>query len=1315
MISRSKNGKSRAIQKTHETRVPPPPILSKAHKEILMKMYVTNVANRLRELGTPSDSDLRRWVYELLQNAKDSISNDPSRDGVDMSITTTLNTVEFKHNGSPFTAKSLLGLLYKYSEGKRSGESIGRFGTGFLTTHCLSKVISISGDMYTTHDNTSAVGFSLKMFRDGDGPHELAEGLRKMEESRQYTAETSGWTKFTYHLSSDLNQRAMKKGLASLKTNALLTMLFCPRIKSLKLNECGKPVRFMKLQTVAINDQLQSTDFVMETDVRTMRRFVHASIERPNEKLSEKYKTNRRLRLTVVVEVDAENQLVKQSDKTPSHFCDFPLIGSEKHVMPVIINSPDFEPDSERVGLILDGPDLDFETQKITEAGINRLILLETIPLFQEIVSFLAASHHNLHFLLRGLSSIPSLPTFDREWFKTQIVKPYRDILIQFAIVETEVCRRKISSEVLKTEDLLAAKQEARVLFVRDDDEDGTLYDLYRDYFGPACLSIKAVNATWVEYIWDECGVCGLGELCAMIQTIESADQLQMDQESRREPFEWLNDIFQYILKSEKQELLESMQLIPNENQYFISLNDPEIADGKELTPFALDVLKDLGEDLRAVLVHHSITALDSVLQVKWTPADLGHRIHSRVEDLITESQNKINSFDEITDAIWPLLKIVPNSDDYDSEFLARQQSAFSLVATFRGKLSNPIVNNDLDIVAWQSTHIWCRHALICVVSDLKTIDDLGKIVKDPVDWLNQLYDYLQKEVDSLTLDAAAIVPDQTGTFQTRPRLSNDQIHDIFKTPPFEEEGLKLREILVFPGITTIGLSQTKTLRDVGELIAKLFTEQTSPPQRQRGFMSGPTRPDTRQVVKWRLALLLVHVLPCMSASAHKTNARLLNLVTELFPADVAGMEKTVLAEDVPPAWHMPNVICLKQVISRVAELASLNELTTKVAEPIQFLNHLFSLVKRFHIDKPGRIYPNERGKFGRHCDLKHGTGIPDELKDALLQLSQTDVRAKLIDKRCKPKQQLVKMKLREVCSDIDACVKRIYEDSTQHQNPIYRKVLATLNAKWIEADLEKAAELFPYFALNKGWIVCQVILDEASRNWLAQLAPYSDEDLKALSTESFEFQSFEQLEAEAHELEAKLEQLNEEERWTAAAIQERVDSGLTTIEKELEGLLRYKFADCFPPGTDMSDIARCAAEYFDTSRKKDIGYLGEAAVFKDLRDSGKFEKVIWPNHSESKDGHPLCSGNEIFFIKETGRHYDIEVITRNFTHIFIEVKSTYRHISDGRVGHHLGQDQLHLFASSTAEKQCVLALVFKAESEQPDIHYFSIGPFHQE
>ena len=132
-------------------------------KKIFGKMYLANVRNRLRELENPTDIDCKRWIWELVQNAKDSISNKPNRKDVDIKIKVEKDTYSFIYNGSPFSAETLVALIYKYSEGKsNNGESTGRFGTGFLTTHSLSKTVRITGDIIQKNEENIR-GFNLTM------------------------------------------------------------------------------------------------------------------------------------------------------------------------------------------------------------------------------------------------------------------------------------------------------------------------------------------------------------------------------------------------------------------------------------------------------------------------------------------------------------------------------------------------------------------------------------------------------------------------------------------------------------------------------------------------------------------------------------------------------------------------------------------------------------------------------------------------------------------------------------------------------------------------------------------------------------------------------------------------------------------------------------------------------------------------------------------------------------------------------------------------------------------------------------------------
>ena len=103
----------------------------------------------LDSLAGKFECSAKRWIWELIQNAKDaSIGEAP----VKIEIFYTDEYVEFKHSGKPFTIENLLYLMRQTSTKNRMKDEVnlsdvqettGKFGTGFITTMLLSKKIEI--------------------------------------------------------------------------------------------------------------------------------------------------------------------------------------------------------------------------------------------------------------------------------------------------------------------------------------------------------------------------------------------------------------------------------------------------------------------------------------------------------------------------------------------------------------------------------------------------------------------------------------------------------------------------------------------------------------------------------------------------------------------------------------------------------------------------------------------------------------------------------------------------------------------------------------------------------------------------------------------------------------------------------------------------------------------------------------------------------------------------------------------------------------------------------------------------------------------
>ena len=422
--------------------------IDNSRASVLHKMYVSNVSNRLREMDTPSDIDCQRWPWELMQNAKDSISGS-GRNSVEVVLEINEDMVIYQHDGCPFNGKTYLALLYKYSEGKANNtESTGRFGTGFLTTHSLSKVVQIEGPIYD--EDGTIYQFEVTMNRDGKDNKELIEGMKKMEaEKKFWRNKNPRWTKFKYILKTKRNKESSELGAMSFQNNIILTMLFNQTIKKVGFKyknieliyEKNKEKKEEKKNNVEIiSYTLQD---IHSKDLKT-RHFLHTKLYEYSKKLSEHYNKERYLSVECALEIEPIQKIIICNEKSPSLFCSLPLIGSEKHILPIILNTNDFEPSTERQEILLDGPEIK-KDERInkeipTDVGINRYILKRSYILFENIVKYCSENkYNNLHLLARGLKNVPLVNKyFDKKWYEDIYMLDMRNILYKYPIIYNE-------------------------------------------------------------------------------------------------------------------------------------------------------------------------------------------------------------------------------------------------------------------------------------------------------------------------------------------------------------------------------------------------------------------------------------------------------------------------------------------------------------------------------------------------------------------------------------------------------------------------------------------------------------------------------------------------------------------------------------------------------------------------------------------------------------------------------------------------------------------------------------------------------------
>ena len=167
-------------------------------------------------------------------------------------------------------------------------------------------------------------------------------------------------------------------------------MLFCPEINTIKLNDNNKLFSIERDNEFKNElNKFQIISFKIKDDEKIFtKKILYYKIDEYNEQLTEKFGKNRNLRICIGIEIDENNNIVINKS-LPCLFCSFPLVGSEAHELPFYINSLDFEPDSERQALLLDGDEKDEKTGKISAPGINKMILLKAAEIYKSLLDYI--------------------------------------------------------------------------------------------------------------------------------------------------------------------------------------------------------------------------------------------------------------------------------------------------------------------------------------------------------------------------------------------------------------------------------------------------------------------------------------------------------------------------------------------------------------------------------------------------------------------------------------------------------------------------------------------------------------------------------------------------------------------------------------------------------------------------------------------------------------------------------------------------------------------------------------------------------------
>jgi hypothetical protein len=353
----------------------------------------------------------RRWIWELFQNALDAAAGLPS---LEIRLRFGQSFI-FSHNGAPFSRKELLHLIFHGSTKRESTELIGRYGTGFLTTHVLSRRVHVRGRLQ------SGELFAFTLDRSGTTPKQLMDAMgasrtQLFESLSSAATDTESWTEFEYPLSDSSNSQLIRPVVSDLNSIAVAVMAFNPKIKSITMSG-NHEARYELVSKKGLNDN----SYLIQVGDPDHANEMHYMAIANDDDLG-----------VALLLGEIENRLsVLSPDNVPRMFVAFPLFGTEVVPLPFLVNVSAGIPTDERNGLYL-GSDNSRETNTRNKAFIER-----AWPLYHSLIDVAMEQEWESPHRLAVLTPCPKFDWLDSQWMQGQLKNNAEKLALQKPVAES--------------------------------------------------------------------------------------------------------------------------------------------------------------------------------------------------------------------------------------------------------------------------------------------------------------------------------------------------------------------------------------------------------------------------------------------------------------------------------------------------------------------------------------------------------------------------------------------------------------------------------------------------------------------------------------------------------------------------------------------------------------------------------------------------------------------------------------------------------------------------------------------------------------
>lgn len=605
-------------------------------------------ANRIVQLlqklrYSNNENSAKRWIWELCQNAKD-VCNSTGKVKISINYDEMQRKVFFRHNGKAFSMENILSLINQSSSKDRSDGSerkSGKFGTGFITTHLLSEVVSISG-LLEANDEYSR--FSISLDRTGKERNEIIAAMDKaVSDLRSCTSidfldfdEDEYNTVFEYEL-DDYGMRTARAGLENLRVSAPFVLAMLSDIEEITVENTGEKFRYKREVKCGLENAT-----VSEIEVE--------QLGHPHP--CKKYvlgMTEDNVSIYIALErMDDNMKIIPFSQNQSKLFCDFPLIGTEDFPFPVLISSPDFNPTEPRDGVFLTCKN----TARIDEEiEVNRSIIEKACGLYEQLLEYVAKKKWDGIYNITKVNAYGKKEWYDEEWLEEIIVK-CKDVILHTPIVRNACGDMKALLDDWDDEQLYIISDRNAAICEK-------IWTLL-SYMTPDMIPQVEDLHEWYHSLWSGCNSYTFERLSEKVNSFVTVDTLdaKLDQIDWRD---WLNEYYEIIDENEKWQTFVKhnlLNILPNQRGEFCCVDslyyDIDIMEEYK------EILTDLGNDIKASLLHLDFERSEWFCCEKINNGQILEMIEKQLEQ--AEKEEKETVYQKIT------FMCIDSFDDIDSQ-----------------------------------------------------------------------------------------------------------------------------------------------------------------------------------------------------------------------------------------------------------------------------------------------------------------------------------------------------------------------------------------------------------------------------------------------------------------------------------------------------------------------------------------------------------------------------------------------------------------------------------------------------------------------